>query len=188
MPNRIQRESFIMTKPRISIIVAMDEERGIGKGDELLFKISEDFKRMQKLTTGHPILLGRKTFESKPLRRILPNRSNIIITRDSVFDPHKFCSGKKCDTFVGVAHSLDEALQQAKGKPGDEEVFIFGGGQVFKEALERGLVDRLYATLVKGDFHADTFFPDYSSFTKVISKEEREADGYEYTFLLLEKA
>lgn len=159
----------------ISIIVATDEKRGIGKNNDLLFKIPEDFKRLKTLTNGHPIIMGKRTFDS--IGRVLPNRINIIVTRNPEF------------SFEGaiIAHSLEDALARAQGKTGDDEVFIFGGGQLFKESIEKGLVDRIYLTLVKGDYGADTFFPDYSAFTKVVEKEEKNADGYQYTFLTLEK-
>nr|AIA19182.1 Dihydrofolate reductase [uncultured bacterium] len=159
----------------ISIIVAVDEKRGIGKNNNLLFKIPEDFKRMQQITTGHPIIMGKKTFES--IGRVLPNRTNIVVTRDPDFEFDKTL----------VVHSLEDAVRQAQTCSGNEEIFIFGGGQIFKESIEKGLVDRMYLTVVKGDYHADTFFPDYSEFTKVIEKEEKDADGFTYTFLTLEK-
>ena len=164
-----------MNKSRISIIVAVDEKNGIGKNNDLLFKIPRDFKRMKEKTSGHPLIMGRKTFES--IGRVLPNRTNIIVTRDSSFQ------------FEGavVVSSLEEGLEKAKEAPGADEIFIFGGGQIFKEALEKSLVDRLYLTVVNGDYHADTFFPDYSEFTKVIEKEENEEDGYQYSFVTLEK-
>lgn len=161
-----------MNKPRISIIAAMDEKRGIGKGNDLLFKIPEDFRRMKQLTLNHPIIMGRKTYES--IGRVLPKRSNIIITRDSEY------------TVEGafVFASLEKAIAFAKKKD-TEEIFIFGGGQVFREALP--VVDRLYLTLVKGDFGADTFFPDYSEFAKIVEREGKSADGYEYEFLMVER-
>ena len=164
-------------KPRVSIIVAIDEKRGIGKQNGLLFKIPEDFKRMKKLTTGHPIILGRKTYES--IGRLLSNRTNIIVTRDVSFI---------VDNAV-IANSLEESLEKAKRAPGASEIFIFGGGQIFKEALEKGLVDRLYLTIVKGDYDADTFFPDYIryKFVKTIEQTDRESDGYHYSFVTLEK-
>ncbi len=159
----------------ISIIVAVDEKRGIGKNNDLLFKISEDFKRLKTITNGHPIIMGKKTFDS--IGRVLPNRTNIIVTRNTDF------------TFEGavIAHSLEEGIEKAQGKPGDNEIFIFGGGQLFKESIEKGLVDRIYLTVVKGDYDADTFFPDYGAYSKVVEKEEKEGDGYQYTFLTLEK-
>jgi len=157
----------------ISVVAAIDEKRGLGKNNDLLFKIPEDFKRMKELTTGHPLIMGRKTFES--IGRILPNRTNIIVTRDPDY---------KFEGAV-VAHSLEEALRQAQGE--NKEIFVFGGGQLFKEAIEKGLVDRLYLTIVEGDYGADVFFPDYSGFGKTITDEARVADGYKYRFLTLEK-
>lgn len=159
----------------ISIIVAIDEKRGIGKNNDLLFRIPPDLKRLRALTSGHPLVMGRRTFDS--FRRVLPNRTNIIVTHDSEF------------TFEGavIAHSLEEGIQKAKTSPGADEIFIFGGGQIFKEAIEKDLVDRLYITLVKGDYGADTFFPDYSRYKTVVHKEEHESDGFQYTFLDLER-
>lgn len=163
----------------VSIIAAMDEKRGIGKGNDLLFRIPQDFERMKALTTGHPIIMGRKTFIS--IGRKLPNRTNIVITHDPSslsslsYQPDIVCS------------SLEEALVAATSKPGSDDVFIFGGGQVFKEALEKGLADRLYLTIVEGEFEADTLFPDYSMFTNVLSEEESESGGYKYKFLTLGK-
>ncbi len=164
-----------MSKYKISIIAALDEKRGIGRNNDLLFKIPEDFKRLRAKTTGHPLVMGRKTFDS--FRRILPNRTNIIVTRDPNY------------TFEGavIVHSLEEGIEKAKESPGSDEIFIFGGGQIFKEAIDKNLVDRLYLTLVKGDYGADAFFPDYSKYKTVINKEDREADGYKYTFIDLEK-
>lgn len=159
----------------ISIIVAVDEKRGIGKNNDLLFRIPEDFKRLKTLSNGHPIIMGKRTFES--IGRLLPNRTNIIVTRNIGFH------------FEGalVAHSLEEAIEKAKASQGSDEIFIFGGGQLFSESIDKGLVDRLYITEVKGDYGADTFFPDYSNYAKVVEKEEKEGDGYTYTFLTLEK-
>lgn len=153
----------------INIIVAMDEKRGIGKGNNLLFKIPSDFDRMKALTAGHPIVMGRKTFES--IGRVLPNRTNIIITSNTDLEVEG----------AVIVNSLEMAIEAAKGAPGGEEIFIFGGGQIFKESLEKGLVDKLYLTIVEGDYHADTFFPEYSEF-KVISEQDREEDGYKFKF------
>src|SRR6266704_5195092 len=130
-----------MNKPRISIIVAIDEKRGIGKNNDLLFKIPQDFKRMKTLTNGHPLIMGRRTFDS--IGRVLPNRTNIIVTRNNSFH----VAG------AIVCNSLEKALKHAQDE--NEEIFIFGGGQIFKEALEKGLIDRLYLTIVKGDSDAD---------------------------------
>ncbi len=167
---------------RISAIAALDSKRALGKNNQLLFHIPADFVRMKELTSGYPIIMGRKTFES--IGRVLPNRTNIIITRDTTFQ------------YEGavVVHSLDEALKKAEATLAtnyqlpttENEVFIFGGGQIFAEALPQ--IGRLYLTLVDHDFQGDTFFPDYSEFTKVVAKEERHDWEYPYTFLTLEKA
>lgn len=157
----------------LNIIAAIDSKRGLGKNNELLFKIKEDFVRMKKLTSGHSIIMGRKTFES--IGRPLPNRTNIVITRDQ---------GYKSEG-IKVVHSLDDALRQAQGEQGNDEVFIFGGGQIFKEALP--MVDTLYLTVVSGDYGADTFFPYYSMFTKTVFEQSGQEGDYCYKFLELEK-
>lgn len=168
-----------MDKPRISIIVAVDEKHGIARDGGLLFRIPEDHKRLRAITTGHPLVMGRKTFIEFP--KLLPNRTHIVITRD----PNALVGHEPQPHHI--VSSLEEGLAIAKSAPGADEIFVFGGGQIFKEAIEKDLIDRLYVTEVKGDYHADTFFPDYSKFTKVLEKEEKEADGFEYTFLTLEK-
>jgi dihydrofolate reductase len=168
-----------MKKSKISIIAAIDEKRGLGKNNDLLFKIPEDMKRLRALTMGHPLVMGRKTFAS--LGRLLPNRTHIVMTRDTEkikeipYDPD------------ALVVSLEDGIEVAKKAPGGEEVFIFGGGEVFKQALEKGLVDRLYLTIVQGDYGADVFFPEYPEFTKVIKEEDREVEEYKYKFLILDK-
>jgi len=157
----------------ISIVAAMDEKRGIGKNNDLLFRIPEDFRRMKALTTGHPIIMGRKTFES--IGRPLPNRTNIIVTQNSKLKTQNCL----------IANSINQAIEYAKKSPGSEEIFIFGGGQIFAEALP--FVDKLYLTIVEGDFNADTFFPDYPEFKKVVFEQRGESGKYKYKFLDLEK-
>ncbi len=160
----------------------MDKKNGIGKGNDLLFKIPEDFARMQKLTMGHPIVMGRKTFES--IGRVLPGRTNIVITQNPKSKIQNLASqGETLRSYV--ANSLEKATEIAKKSPGFDEIFIFGGGQIFKEAIEKGLVDKLYLTLVEGDYNADTFFPDYSGFN-IVSEEEHKFGHYKFKFLTLE--
>lgn len=164
---------------RVSIIAAIDEKRGLGKNNDLLFKIPEDMKRLREITTGHPLVMGRKTFES--LGRLLPNRTHIVITRDSQrieklpYHPE------------AVVTSLEDGIEIAKKSDGSEEIFIFGGGEIFNQAIEKGLADRLYLTIVEGDYGADVFFPEYPEFTKVVSEEKKEVDKYKYKFLILER-
>ncbi len=177
---------------KISIIAAMDEKRGIGKNNKLPWHIPEDLLRFKKLTTGHTIIMGRKTYES--IGRPLPDRTNIVITRNPSLARSHLAK-------LEVAHSLEEALRFsfdpstslrvgklriAQGKPFDsEEVFVIGGGQIFAQALP--LADKLYLTIVEGDFGADTSFPDYSQFKKVVFEEKHQSKEYKYTFLELEK-
>lgn len=162
----------------LSIIAAIGKNRELGKNNALLWHIPGELPRFKKITTGHPIIMGRKTFES--IGRVLPNRTNIIITRDK----GKVISDKKYEGAI-VVDSLEEALRQAQGKPGGDEVFIIGGGQIFEQALP--LTDKLYLTLVDAVFDADTFFPDYSVFTKVIEKEDHVSEEFKYTFLIFER-
>jgi len=164
---------------KISAMAALDSKRAIGKNNELLFKIPADFERMKRITSGHPIIMGRKTFES--IGRLLPGRTNIIVTHDILL----LRANHPDFLFQEIAPSVDEALKRAILSPGSDEIFIFGGGQIFTEALSK--IDRLYLTVVNHDFQGDTFFPDYSAFTNVIEKEKRTDWKYPYTFLILEK-
>ena len=155
----------------------MDEKRGIGKQNKLLFAIPMDMKRFRTLTKNHVVIMGRKTFESvlsynknKPL----PLRTNVVVSRSRDFSAFGAITAK----------SLDQALDIAR-KTNDDEIFIMGGGEIYREALP--FADKLYLTLVKGDFGADTFFPDYSKFTKEVFKECHQEDSFNFTFLDLEK-
>ena len=165
----------------ISVIAAMDEKRGIGKNNDLLFRLPADFGRMRKLTRGHPLVMGRKTFES--IGRILPDRTNIVITRD----PQRVRNVSFYSPEVKIARSLTQGIELARKSPGNDEIFVFGGGEIFKEAVEKGIADRLYLTIAEGDFGADTFFPDYPQFKKIISEEEGESNGIRYKFIDLER-
>lgn len=158
--------------PKVSLIAAIaSENRAIGFNGRLIFHIPEDLKRFKEITTGHPIIMGRKTFES--IGMPLPNRTNIIITHDIDY------MAEGCT----IANSLEEALRLAQG---DDEIFIIGGGQIYKEAI--GMADKLYLTIVEGSPEADTFFPDYSDFKKVINEENHVSDeGIKYKFIDLEK-
>jgi dihydrofolate reductase len=159
---------------RISIIVAMDEKRGIGKENKLMWRIPGELPRFKQITMGHPIIMGRKTYES--IGRVLPGRTNIIITRDLNY---------KGEGAI-VVHSLSDAFIKAQHSEGSTEVFVIGGGQVFSEALP--VVDRLYLTLVEGDFGADTFFPEYSGFNREIENEFHSDSMYRYRFVTLERS
>lgn len=159
---------------KISMIAAIaSENRALGKDNDLIYKIPEDLKRFKEKTTEHLIIMGRKTFES--IGKALPNRINIVITKN----PNFFAEN------VVVTHSLDEALRLAELKARDDEIFIIGGGQIYEEAI--GKADKLYLTIVEGNPDADTYFPDYSHFKKVIFEEAHVSEGLRYKFLDLER-
>jgi dihydrofolate reductase len=128
----------------ISIIVAIAENNGIGLNNDLLWHIPEDMKRFRQITSGHRIIMGKRTYESLP-NRPLKNRINIVIS-DIPGDEYEGCI---------MAYSIEEALQHC---PEDEECFIIGGGMVYRQFLP--LADRLYITRVHKSFEADVFFPE----------------------------
>jgi dihydrofolate reductase len=129
----------------IIIIAAAAENDALGKDNELLWHLPDDFKRFKAITTGHSIIMGRKTFESFP--RPLPNRFHIIITRDRTYTtPHENCE---------VVHSLKEAYARAEGK---EVVYVIGGGEIYAQAMADATLIEL--TRVHNEYEADTFFPE----------------------------
>lgn len=172
---------------KISLIAAISKNKVIGRDGKLPWYLPEDLKRFKELTSSHVIIMGRKTFES--IGRPLPNRTNIVITRDESFAPEG----------VIVAHSIDEALKVGKEKEififherlrnGKEdfkpEIFIIGGGQIYAQSMQ--FADRLYLTVVEEEIEGDTYFPDYSEFKKVIFEQAGVSDNLKYRYLDLEK-
>lgn len=161
-----------MKKPILSIICAIAENLAIGKNKKLLWHIPEDFKRFKDLTSGHVLVMGENTFRS--LGKPLPGRTNIVISNNPGFKARGAL----------VFHDIESALDKAK-EIEKSEIFIIGGGQIYRQTI--GLADKLYLTIVEGDFEADTFFPDYSVFKKVIYKKESSDKNYKYKFLELTK-
>ena len=157
----------------ISFILAMDENRVIGKENQLPWHLPEDLKFFKRTTMGHPIIMGRKTFES--IGRALPGRENIIITRNTDY------SNPECT----VLHSVEELLSYCKEKQ-DEEYFVIGGAEIFKELFSK--VDRLYITKIHEEFAGDTFFPAFNlDEWELFSKEKGvkdEKNPYDYEFLI----
>ena len=145
----------------------MSDNRVIGNNNELIWKLSSDLKRFKQLTTGHPVVMGRKTYES--IGKPLPNRRNIIITRNSEYEV------EGCE----VVSSLEEALLLS-----GNDCFIIGGGEIYKQSLE--LADKIYLTLVHKDFEGDTQFPELSKEWAIIDNKDFEADQkneYNYSFI-----
>ncbi len=165
-----------MNAPRISIIVALSEkQRAIGFKNSLLWKIEGDLPRFKRITTGHPIIMGRNTFLS--IGRPLPNRTNIVIsnTKDDALSATEG---------IVLVDSVEKALAEAS-KVEQEEVFIIGGGMLYASTIH--LADRLYLTVVYDEPEADTFFPDYSIFTKQIEKEDHLDGNPPFSYITLEK-
>ena len=161
-----------MNQPKVSIIAVVGKNLAIGKNNQLLWHISEDLKHFQKITKGHVVVMGSRTFES--LGKPLLERINIIITKDIDY---------KCEGCI-MAHSLDEAIKIAKEKERDE-IFIIGGGSIYQQTI--GIADKLYITLVEDSPEADTFFPDYSDFGKIVFEEKHKFGNIDFKFMELTK-
>lgn len=176
-----------MSGMKICAVVAIGRNREIGCGNKLVWRIPADVQRFRDLTKGHPLILGRKTFESILQYRgsPLPDRTNIVITRhpERMVDLVHRSSGN-----VVVAGSLQEALEAAKESPGNEEIHIGGGAQLYEEALP--VIDKLYLTLIDAEEpEADTFFPPYEHlFTRKVFEEEHEWNGIKYRYVDVERA
>lgn len=157
----------------LSIIAVIGKHRELGKDNNLLWDIPHDLERFRRITKNHPVIMGRKTFES--IGHPLPDRNNIVLSSDPSF----FLEG------VVIVRTLDEALTLAKKSPGSDEIFVIGGGSIYAQTIDRA--DRLYLTVVDATADADTFFPDYSRFIRVISQETHSDNGYRFTYFVLEK-
>lgn len=160
---------------QLSIIVAIAKNYAIGKDNKLLWHISDDLKRFKQLTTGNVIIMGKKTYESLPVKP-LPNRTSIVITdiADETFE--------NCIT----AYSIEDAIAKASA---EKENFIIGGGSIYKQFMQH--VSKLYLTTVDLSFNADTFFPeiDFSEW-KTLEEETLESGGkneFAHTYKVLER-
>lgn len=156
----------------ISLIVAVSKNNAIGKDNKLLFHIKEDLAFFKKTTMNKTIVMGRKTFESLP--GVLPSRKHIVITRDKNY--------KIDNPNVEVKYNLIDVLKEYKNS--SKELFIIGGGEIYKQSIESGLVDRMYITkvdkLVEG---ADTFFPEISDdFYEIVNFKILSKDATVYTY------
>lgn len=158
-----------------SIIVAVDENNAIGKDNNLLCHLPNDLKHFKAVTQGHPVIMGRKTFESLP-KGALPNRRNIVITRN------KDLQFERCE----MVSSIQQAIELCKD---ESEIFFIGGGTIYNEAI--GFAGRIYLTSIHHKFEADTFFPAIDTLLwKEISREDFQADEkhkYAYSFITFEK-
>ncbi|ALC90190.1 dihydrofolate reductase [Bacillus sp. FJAT-18017] len=159
----------------ISFMWAMDENRVIGRDNKLPWHLPEDLKFFKRTTMGHPIAMGRKTFES--IGKPLPGRENIIITRNRDY------------TFEGctVVHSVKEFLDYCRTK--EEEVFVIGGAEIFKELFP--YADKLYLTMIHAQFEGDTYFPIFRPNEWELDSREKglrdEKNPYDYEFLIYKR-
>lgn len=158
-----------------TIVVAMGKNREIGVDNQLLWHLPKDLKHFKEITSGHPIVMGRKTYES--IGKPLPNRTNIVVSR-------------KKDWFeegILIVGSLKEALKFAKKI--DENVFIIGGGNIYEQTIN--LVDKLEVTLVDAELNADTFFPKIDEKiwrkTDEICHQKDEKNNYNFCFQTFER-
>ena len=160
----------------ISLILAMDEQRGIGKDGKLPWRLSSDLKRFRELTMGHHLIVGRKTFES--IGKPLPGRQTIVVTRNHTFKPDG------CLVTNSVQSAL--ALAQERGEP---EVFVIGGAEIYAQVLD--VADRIYLTQVHAEVDADTFFPElkHDRWTETQSTFQAadERNQYSFSFKQLER-
>ena len=166
-----------MNQTVTAAIAAIGKNRELGLGNKLLWQIPDDLKRFRELTRGHPVIIGRKTFESiaSYVGGPLPGRQNIVVTRDA---------GWKYDDVI-TASSIEEAIEEGK-RHDEQEVFVIGGAQIYAAALP--FVDKLYLTLIDDSKEADSFFPAYEDvFKKVVSSEEREWNGLKYRWVDIER-
>ena len=141
----------------IRLIVAISTNRCIGKNNTLVWKLPSDLKRFKQITSGHTVVMGRKTFQS--IGKPLPNRRNIIITRDLGF------GAEGCE----VVNSIEEALLLSS-----EDCFIIGGSEIYKQTID--LADKIYLTLVHEEFDGDSFFPEIPNNFREVYREDFGAD------------
>ncbi len=158
----------------ITMIAAAAENNALGKDNDLVWHLPDDFKRFKRLTSGHHIIMGRKTFESFP--KLLPDRTHVIITRKDNYKPEGCI----------VVNSLEEAIRVSKL---DEQPFIIGGGEIYKMGMDRA--ERIELTRVHGEFDADTYFPDIDDKNwKLVEEKFHEKDekhDYAFTYLTYER-
>lgn len=167
-----------MHKPVVAAIAAIGVRRVLGKDNQLLWHIPDDLKRFRDLTRGHPVIMGRKTFDSIVgyIHGPLPDRPNIVVTRDREWRHES----------VICAQSIEDAIEKAKALDANE-VFVIGGAQIYELALP--YVDKLYLTIIDDEKDGDSFFPPYEhAFTNVVFEQDREWNGLRYRWVDLERA
>lgn len=158
----------------LTMIAAAAENNALGKDNDLVWHLPDDFKRFKRLTSGHHIIMGRKTFESFP--KLLPDRTHVIITRQEDYSPEGTI----------VVNSIEEAIRVSKL---DEQAFIIGGGEIYKMGMEHA--EKIELTRVHGEFDADTYFPEINEDEwKLVKEQFHEKDerhDHSFTYLTYER-
>jgi dihydrofolate reductase len=162
----------------ISIIAALADNNVIGRNNALPWHLPADLKRLKQTTMGHHVIMGRKTFDS--VGKPLPGRVNVVVTHNVDFTPDG----------VAIARSVEEAISKAEAA-GDDEIFILGGAEIFRQSIHRA--NRMYLTRVHTEPEGDTFFPEFDDVNewKLVDAEHFEADEknrYPYSFLTYERS
>ena len=164
----------------VSLIVAVSENKVIGKDNDLVWHLPTDMKFFKDTTKHHFVIMGRRNFESIPHKyRPLPNRTNVVVSRQENLEAEGCL----------VVNSIEEAIELAK-KAKDNEPFIIGGGQIYKYALDNNLVDRVYLTRVHTEIDGDTFFDDLDENWKLAYEEHHPKDDrhpFSFTFQTFER-
>jgi dihydrofolate reductase len=163
---------------KVSLLVAIARNGVIGRGGSIPWHLPEDLKRFKQVTLGHPVVMGRKTYDSilESLGKPLPGRSNIVVSRSASL------STPGCTS----VRSIEEALTVGAGLPGGEEIHVIGGAEIY--ALAMPFATHLDITEIDRDFEGDTFFPspDWSEWVET-SRERRSADGLDYAFVIYQR-
>lgn len=161
-----------MSAPQLTLVVAIDAARGIGIDNAMPWHLPEDLAHFKRITSGHPIIMGRKTFES--IGRVLPQRRNIVVTRNRDWQ----------HPGVEVANSLEQAIALVGAQP----ACIIGGAQIFAQALDQGLATRLEITEIDRRFDCDTFFPPLPpGWIETARQPQHAAAGFDYAFVRYER-
>ncbi|MBY0244222.1 MAG: dihydrofolate reductase [Sphingobacteriaceae bacterium] len=161
-------------KPKITIVVAIAQNNAIGKNNQLLWHLPADLKHFKEITSGHTIIMGRKTFES--IGKALPNRKNIVISRNATLNIEN----------IFIANSLEQAIEKCEN---EKEVFIIGGAEIYKQTLE--ICDKIELSTIHQSYEADTFFPEIDpkiwEITHSTLRPSDEKNNVDITFSTLER-
>jgi dihydrofolate reductase len=161
-----------MAYPIISQIAALGKNRVIGKKGKMPWDIPEDWKYFLDTIHGCPILMGHKTWDA--LHLSLPVSWQGVVTHSESFEPEEAIA------FTSIDKGLKALIEK-----GGEEVFVIGGGELYRQVMP--FTHRLYLTVIDQDFDGDTFFPEWGEFTEVVSERDSSDNGYDYTFYVLER-